>query len=581
MFLCLYRQYVSSYAMACVTVLTCTVLWSFFLQGDAHAAKSWFIEENRFHMSAHGDMACIDCHEAQNNDKHPQVSNTRKIRSTAFSLETCLQCHKKIVDALDEGTHGGKTLIKHIEYTHCVTCHNPHYVGLRKEQVEKDVIDDATQAAHAVPSGVDACLTCHGQTLGKASTDVEDGPTMCLSCHGPQSNLVRMDTQGMENRTHGQMNCLNCHTQASRFPHNTQERVNCRTCHTPHDEKVIHDAHSRVMCGACHLSGVTPVHKNGIVDFRIDAGMLRVHSMDLEQGTASCTRCHNAAYAGFIGASEDILPPKSVLCMGCHAATFSVQDTPSRLGLAVFLIAFICMAIFWRTCSRLTNTSADTNPQDMLPTSHTAGHGASRIAAWATFILDVFLQRRLYIESPTRWAAHALIFFPFLFRCTWGMVALLGSLWTPEAAWPWRMLAKDWGLTAFLYDISGVALLVGLLWAAKLWHCENTHAVLPKKRDWLALCLLTSITLTGFVLEGMRIALTGMPDGSGYAFVGFVLAQFFATMPVGGLAHIYSDAWYVHAIITAVTVAYIPFSQLRHIVTIPLFLFIQTLRGKK
>ena len=98
--------------------------------------------------------------------------------------------------------------------------------------------------------------------------------------------------------THGDMNCLTCHKDAARYPHNRQERVNCLTCHTRHDEKKIHDAHSNVSCGACHLSGVTPVLKNGKVDYVINPGPLNVPSMTLASGTASCVRCHSAAPAG-------------------------------------------------------------------------------------------------------------------------------------------------------------------------------------------------------------------------------------------------------------------------------------------
>ncbi len=444
------------------------------------------------------------------------------------------------------------------------------------------------------------------------------GPVMCLSCHGPESGsaapaaaMPRISAEGMKSMTHGDMNCLTCHKDAARYPHNRQERVNCLTCHTRHDEKKIHDAHSNVSCGACHLSGVTPVLKDGKVDYVINSGPLNVHSMTLASGTASCLRCHSDSPAaagaatgatamkvsglggttsgfagnGKVGAANAILPPKSVLCMGCHAATFSVQDTPGQIGLGVFVLVFAGLGLFWFSSANLgkgapqkaTTEDATTGQSHCCPTAHPHANAENR---WVALCCDVFVQRRLYRESPMRWAVHALVFFPFLFRFVWGLLGLTGSLLSPAQEWPWLLLDKNWGAGAFLFDLSGLALLLGLLMAAVLWRREKNTVANAPHHDWLALYLLLGITLTGFMLEGMRIALTGMPEGSGYAFAGHALALAFAPLGQATLARIYGWGWYVHAVLTALTVAYIPFSQLRHMFTAPLFLLVQTIRGR-
>ena len=287
-----------------------------------------------------------------------------------------------------------------------------------------------------------------------------------------------------------------------------------------------------------------------------------------------------------MGAANAVLPPKSVLCMGFHAATFSLQDTPSRLGLAVFVLGFAVLGLFWFSATNLGKDGQDGKPAGKDAAGQTHGcpapaPHAPRENRWRALFCDVLLQRRLYRESPLRWAVHACIFFPFLFRCAWGMLGLLGSLWAPASAWPWLLLNKDWGPTAVLYDLSGLVLLAGLAAAAALWRREKKAAANAPRHDWPALWLLLAITLTGFVLEGMRIALTGLPVGSSWAFAGYALAQVFAAASPSFLARIYGWGWYVHAVVTALTVAYIPFSQLRHIFTSPLFLLVQTLRGRR
>lgn len=658
----------AAHAVAAFMIAGCIVLSAVAL--PAHAAdgqqntavrsgRTWFIDETGFHASAHANMSCADCHAEQADHEHPRADKLNKSASTAFDRETCMQCHGEVEDNLAKGMHGGKPVIKTQDYNNCVTCHNPHYV-LAPEARAKGLrpVGDMSQscgACHKAQTGlpkpapdVAACLSCHGLKTGKgmlpdvvmpAGTGVSatrpqggspaapvafnkgkesQGPVMCLSCHGPESGsaapaaaMPRISAEGMKSMTHGDMNCLTCHKDAARYPHNRQERVNCLTCHTRHDEKKIHDAHSNVSCGACHLSGVTPVLKEGKVDYVINSGPLNVHSMTLASGTASCLRCHSDSPAaagaaigatamkvsglggttsgfagnGKVGAANAILPPKSVLCMGCHAATFSVQDTPGQIGLGVFVLVFAGLGLFWFSSANLgkgapqkaMTEDATTGQSHCCPTAHPHANAENR---WVALCCDVFVQRRLYRESPMRWAVHALVFFPFLSRFVWGLLGLTGSLLSPAQEWPWLLLDKNWGAGAFLFDLSGLALLLGLLMAAVLWRREKNTVANAPRHDWLALYLLLGITLTGFMLEGMRIALTGMPEGSGYAFAGHALALAFAPLGQATLARIYGWGWYVHAVLTALTVAYIPFSQLRHMFTAPLFLLVQTIRGR-
>lgn len=643
----------TAHAVAACMITACIVLLAAALPAHAgndqqntavRPGRTWFIDETGFHASAHANMSCADCHAEQADHQHPQADKLNKPASTAFDRETCLQCHGEVEANLAKGTHGGKPIMKTQDYNNCVTCHNPHYVlapearakGLRPVGDMSQSCGVCHKAQTDLPKpapDVAACLSCHGLKTGKGiaagvsasrsqggSTAAPvafnkgkepQGPAMCLSCHGPESSaaapaaaMPRISAEGMKSMTHGDMNCLTCHKDAARYPHNRQERVNCLTCHTRHDEKTIHDAHSNVSCGACHLSGVTPVLKDGKVDYVINSGPLNVHSMSLASGAASCVRCHSAApvstmsesadsggsTSGFagngkVGAANAILPPKSVLCMGCHAATFSVQDTSSQIGLGVFVLVFAGLGLFWLSSANLGKGSpqkphaadAATGQSHGCPAPHQHADAENR---WAALCCDVFLQRRLYRESPLRWTVHALIFFPFLFRFVWGLLGLTGSLLSPAQEWPWLLLDKNWGIGAFLFDLSGLALLMGLLLAAVLWRREKSAAANAPRHDWPALYLLLGITLTGFVLEGMRIALTGMPEGSGYAFAGHVLALGLAPLGQATLARIYGWGWYVHAVLTALTVAYIPFSQLRHMFTAPLFLLVQTIRGR-
>jgi nitrate reductase gamma subunit len=113
--------------------------------------------------------------------------------------------------------------------------------------------------------------------------------------------------------------------------------------------------------------------------------------------------------------------------------------------------------------------------------------------------------------------------------------------------------------------VSGVILAFVRGWRKK----SGQIATLPRQ-DGVALGLIAGIVVIGFILEGMRIAMTGRPSGSTYAFVGYWISTLFLDPPA--LTGIYGYIWYLHAILTGAFIAYIPFSRLLHIILAPVVL---------
>jgi len=98
-----------------------------------------------------------------------------------------------------------------------------------------------------------------------------------------------------------------------------------------------------------------------------------------------------------------------------------------------------------------------------------------------------------------------------------------------------------------------------------------SEAILPglPRPDRAARGLLVGILLLGFLLEAMRIAMTGSPAGSELAFVGYGLSRCLAGIDLTGL---YGYVWYAHAILTGAFVVYLPFSRMIHMITAPIAL---------
>jgi len=57
------------------------------------------------------------------------------------------------------------------------------------------------------------------------------------------------------------------------------------------------------------------------------------------------------------------------------------------------------------------------------------------------------------------------------------------------------------------------------------------------RQDRLALIMIAGIVLVGFLLEGIRIAMTGYPENSGFAVVGYGIGKLFSGMT--GLTEIF------------------------------------------
>lgn len=541
------------------------------------AGASWLIDTGAFSKSVHADNSCQDCHaETAANNLHPDPQKVTRKAADFFSTAQCTGCHEDVSESLGQGTHGGKPVQNASTYENCLRCHDPHA--------------QARKGGAALPAEFSeqdrACLVCHAAMPLDSAEGRQRAAGLCLHCHGQSGTragqitagiVPPLDTAAYESAVHSTISCLACHPQAPAFEHQTQVPGDCRQCHRPHDDKVAHDAHLTVACPACHLQGITPVRDAGAgrVLWTIDRDLKtasKIHNMRRLGDDVFCRRCHFRD--NHLGAAAMLLPAKSVLCMPCHSATFSLGDTTTLLSLLVLLFGLV--GLFSYSLSGVLSGFPSAGPSGRLSRLIKSGFKwlfAARFGAvFKTLLLDVLFQRRLYQRSPARWLIHGLIFYPFALRFLWGMIALLGSLWLPDRPWVWLMLDKNDPVTAFTFDLTGVMILTGVALAVRrgLMPAERP-ADLPGQ-DRTALGLIGAIVAIGFVLEGMRIAMTGHPPGSGFAFIGCGFSLFFND---SSTVNYYGYVWYLHAILTGVFIAYLPFSRLFHIIAAPILLIVR------
>ncbi|UCF84305.1 MAG: respiratory nitrate reductase subunit gamma [Desulfobacteraceae bacterium] len=569
-----------------------------FTFGGKGAEASWLIDTSKFHISAHGQNSCQDCHEnIVENRLHPNPEDVSKKLADIFHIDQCLSCHDNIIEDLNQGFHGAEKVKYSDRYLNCLNCHDPHYqLRLDKDHMAQfdlaKPIHEQCGACHDEQSTLPAfstedesCLACHRYFEVAEPEGQKKISKICFNCHGQKSALAQemtgwrvspINAETYQSAPHAHIACTACHPQALAFNHGDQQVGDCRQCHVPHDEKVAHDVHMAVSCEACHLREVRPVRdpKSKLIIWTrgYSPGQTsRIHDMVLGPDEASCKRCHFKGNG--VGAVSMILPAKSILCMPCHAATFSVGDTTTILSLIVFLAGIVMVLSYVLSGSMPGKTDAGpvSNLFKLLWNVVKTVFSQKIFSIIKTVILDVLLQKRLYHQSRKRWFIHGLIFYAFVFRFSWGAVGLIGSLWKPEWSSIWAMLDKNHPTTAFLFDLTGIMIVIGVILAfirERLARLDRPNG-LPKK-DRVALGLIAAIVVIGFILEGMRIAMTGIPASTTYAFIGHWISTLFSDPST--VTSIYGYVWYLHAILAGAFVAYIPFSRLFHIILAPLVL---------
>ena len=565
--------------------------------GVSTAGADWFIDAERFHVSVHGQLSCEECHPDHSADKsHPNPAVVNKSLNDFFQPEQCGACHPNVIEELETGVHGDEAIDKAEGYLECIRCHNPHYSTSRSDSGDQGDFSESgsidCSQCHESRSTLPVfsyddqqCLGCHLAVSPDAPGEPARLSRMCFKCHGdvgrnsketgaPGFPLIRV--ADYKQSAHSDIACLMCHPESTRFKHGEQNPGDCRQCHLPHDAGVNHDAHLSVSCGACHFSGVKPVKNefSGQVDWqRVKKSdpISTVHQMQVPEKPASCQQCHAGGNA--IGAATMVLPAKGLLCMPCHVATFSAGDSITLISLIIFWLGVLGLGAIWISGS--TGTAESIGPGGrflkVLKSTFSVLFSARIVPVIKALILDGLVQRRLFRVSITRWMIHALIFYPFVIRFLWGLAALIGSLWFPGRAEVWVMMDKNHPLTAFVFDFTGVMVMVGvvaMIVRKKQDRSRKSIADLPGA-DWPAYGLLGAIMTVGFILEGMRMAMTGSPNGAAYAFVGNLVSLLLKDLDLTGS---YGYVWYLHAVVTGIFVAYLPFSRLFHMIMAPVVL---------
>jgi Fe-S oxidoreductase/nitrate reductase gamma subunit len=171
----------------------------------------------------------------------------------------------------------------------------------------------------------------------------------------------------------------------------------------------------------------------------------------------------------------------------------------------------------------------------------------------------------------------------------WGFLALLAGTAIATIDWEITRLLFDWRLLKgpfylgyeLTLDLFGLFFLIGLGMA---WY--RRFVVRPGRTDAATkfahvLAMLFVMVLTGFLIEGARLAVT-RPEWAAWSPVGNAIAHTFLALGLGepSLRTIHLSLWVLHAVIVFAFIAMIPWTYLRHMIATPANIFFRKLEPK-
>ena len=200
-------------------------------------------------------------------------------------------------------------------------------------------------------------------------------------------------------------------------------------------------------------------------------------------------------------------------------------------------------------------------------------HSLNIPAIIKSFICDVLLQLQILKISFIRWLMHFCIFIGFMgLLAETSLMAFMSHFLPPDNFLSKTFFDYQDGVGAHILDVwgdvFGVMLLLGLTIAIIRRFIIPAKQLETLSKDTMSLLLLLVIALTGFFCEGVRLMYPEYASVATYSFAGNILTKMLEGI---GLGLIDYKLWvWIHAIISMIFLAYIPFSKAWHIFVSPL-----------
>ena len=181
------------------------------------------------------------------------------------------------------------------------------------------------------------------------------------------------------------------------------------------------------------------------------------------------------------------------------------------------------------------------------------------------------------LREPFPGITHLLLFWGFV-------VLLLGTIliFLQEditlLLFNWMFLHGSFYLVfSFVLDLFGLLAIIGVILLAFRRYVLRPERLDNKPEDLIGLTLIFLILITGFLNEGLRIAIT-RPDFERYSFVGWQISKLLDSsgQALVSLAPMHVVVWWLHLVLAFGFIGYVAYSRLLHLITSPLNQFFRS-----
>ncbi len=196
----------------------------------------------------------------------------------------------------------------------------------------------------------------------------------------------------------------------------------------------------------------------------------------------------------------------------------------------------------------------------------TAGNAKRR---FGDFRAGVYMQTLL--RDGAAGVMHSLIYFPFLILFAVTTILEINHQLPRSAKF---LHGQVYEAYAFVGDAAGLLFLIGICWAIVRRYIQRPYRLRVKTKPEDALVLGTFLLLgvTGFLAEGLRIAVDGRPAFEKWSFVGWPLSAAFDGS--GNLHGWHQAVWIAHVFCFLAFLLILPTTKLRHMATSPLNMYL-------
>jgi nitrate reductase gamma subunit len=227
-------------------------------------------------------------------------------------------------------------------------------------------------------------------------------------------------------------------------------------------------------------------------------------------------------------------------------------------------VAVMLLVVAWLVSLRVQNYERG-KPDDRRTTRANVKHRLEE------FRSGVWMQTLL--RDPAAGVMHSMIYFGFLILFVATVVLEIDHQLPDSAKFLHGRVYEAYAATA---DVAGVIFVAGIVWALGRRYIQRPYRIRIKTKPEDALILGTFLVIgvTGFLTEGLRIALNGMPEFEKWSVIGYPLATTFDSLSHSTLRDAHRWLWGIHFASFIAFLVILPTTKLRHMITSPMNMYL-------